>query len=233
MCTRGIYLIGLDESALVRFRTQTDCESWTCDECKKLLTRRWRKRIHMHIKIQKSVYKKQFYFVTLTSNKDSADTYRDTKRVWNTLMQNFRRRQKGIQYCAVWEQHKSLRYHIHLLTDFQFEDLYVYELKDYKPMTRSKTLDQILNRYAELGWVHHVELVQDEYHASNYVAKYLSKNIANRALEKRQRLILTSRNWWKEAELTSSLTFIKVTEAVYNLSHEDLQAWIDYTIKIE
>ncbi len=233
MCSRGIYLIGIDENALVRFRCQSDCESWSCDECKRLLTRRWRKRIYMHVKLQKTIYNKQFNFITLTSNTSSFDTYKDTKKIWNTLTQNLRRRQKGFQYCAVWEQHKSQRYHIHLLTDFQLDDLYKYHLRDYKAMTRSRTLDQLLNRYSELGWVHHVEKVKDEYHASSYVAKYLAKSFAHMTLEKRQRLILTSRGWWREPERTSALTFIKVSESLYKLSNEELQAWVDATINIE
>ncbi len=230
MCQSGVYLIAIDENAHVRFRFQSDCESWDCEECRKILTRRWRKRIYMHIKIKTEIHKEKFYFVTLTSNKDSVNTYSDTRIIWNTLMQNFRRRQKGLSYCAVWEPHTSGRYHIHLITNAAFlSKTYTYVLNNYKPMRRSPALDQILNRYNQLGWVHHVDTVDDPVHASRYLSKYLAKSFDNVSIPKRHRRVLTSRDWWHEPYKYSPYTYIKVPDYIYSLKTEDLQAWVDLT----
>lgn len=231
MCGNGPYLIGLSENGTVRARFQGDCESWSCDECRKMLVRKWKKRAHMHVKIQTAVYGRRFYFVTLTLNPDldASHTYSASKKVWDKFMRHLRRAQPGFQYLAVWEQHKNKRFHIHVLTDFVLEDLYEYRLKEYKPMTRSRFLDSVLNRYADtMGWVHHVSRVEDAVMVAAYVSKYLTKTLAYHLLSKRQRVVVTSRKWWKEPSANSSdLTFIRVPKHIYDLADEDLQAWVD------
>lgn len=163
MCTRAGLLIGWDDGSKRAMVTWANCDSWSCDDCRKRMSERWGMRAEMGSR-QILAAGEPLDFVTITSHEKLPD-FESTERVWRSawakLYNALKRQKNDLQYMIVPEKHKSGRMHVHALWNAGVSQRW---LKDNA-------------RKRGLGYECKVIRIDNSGRAQKYVTKYVGKDI--------------------------------------------------------
>lgn len=165
MCKRAGLLIGWDDRAKRAMVARANCDSWSCDDCRKRMSERWGLRAEMGAR-QILAAGELLDFVTITSHEKLPD-FESTERVWRLawgrLYNALKRRKSGLQYMIVPEKHKSGRMHVHALWN--------------AGVTKRWLKDNARKR--GLGYECEIIHVDGSGRAQKYVTKYVGKSLGD------------------------------------------------------
>lgn len=118
------------------------------------------------------------YFATFTFSSDYRYNFDECRRVFQKFMNNFKNRIRKIEYLAIAEKHKDGAWHYHALIQGDLSDIAVAGI-------RPGTLT--LTQYRKIGR-NELELVRDTHKVSNYITKYITKDLIENLNHKRRYL---------------------------------------------
>ena len=188
---------------LIRIR----CEMWSCPDCGPINAIRWRAYLLKRFN-QEGMRERKWVFATITAEKRAHKagpiaTLKNLQGAWKRLYDRMLRRYGKFQYVRVFEQHKSGRYHMHILLDIGAQyDKHEFAILDKLDEFRHPECKWLRNACASLGagWRVHMRRVWEaKTRTANvglvvgYIMKYMSKNMAIIEFPKHQRRIQTSR----------------------------------------
>lgn len=202
---------------------KTRCKRWDCPYCSQVNKLQHRLRVYHGLsKLENQGHK--FAFVTITSHKDLKDTvscYRVFQKAWSKLSTRYRREVYKItglsaEYVYIPELHKDNRLHWHGVFSGQLPKRF------WK------------NNCAEcgLGYMADSSNLDNISQATNYVTKYISKNVGQSIDIERFRRINYSRGFPKNepAKTDSNWNVLKQQEAIATLIES---AWkLDLTVTL-
>jgi len=183
------------------------CKQWGCPCCQHKNARNW--RAYLLDTFNKRFGHEKWCFLTITAHKNahkhsSEATVLNLQQVWKRLYDRLLRRYgAGLQYVRIFEQHKSGRFHMHIL-------LNIGEQYDAQKFTIKNKLDEFRHPHCRWlkaacvavggGWRVHIRRVWDDQKRSanvglvvGYLLKYMGKDMASFAFPKHQRRVQTSR----------------------------------------
>src|SRR6185369_6375459 len=180
MCQRAGLLIGFDRVAGRALVTTADCDSWTCPECRQRMKDRWLLRARIGVR-QFTRDGKAVDFVTITSH-EKLTTFAQTEYVWREAWPNLyaalKNKSPELQYYIVPERHKDGRMHVHAL---------------WTAGVTQKWLKDAARRRG-LGHQAKIIAIESDAKASNYMTKYVGKDLGDDVPEKFRR-VRVSRFW--------------------------------------
>jgi len=183
------------------------CKQWGCPCCAQRNARNW--RAYLLDTFNKRFGHEKWCFMTITAHKNahkhSAEaTVLNLQQVWKRLYDRLMRRYgKGLEYVRIFEQHKTGRFHMHILinTGEQY-DAHGFIIKDKLSEFRHPECKWLKKACVSVGggWRVHIRRVWDDKKKSSnvglvvgYILKYMGKSMACFKFPKFQRRIQTSR----------------------------------------
>lgn len=155
------------------------CKSWNCPYCAPRRAWMWRKRAEYGSDVLTTVGGLDFVTVTSHEKLSAAASLAVLPKAWHKLYFRLRRRAETVEYFAVPEQHKSGRWHLHVIVTARLKK------KWWKDNARA----------CGLGYQSDVQEVADSGGVGNYVTKYLTKTLQNSNLPKGFRRVRLSHGW--------------------------------------
>jgi len=180
MCNRAGLLIGWDDEAKRALVSRANCDTWSCDECAKRMSERWGLRADMGARALQAQGDK-LDFITITSH-EKLKTFEATCRVWSSawgkLYNAVKRKKPSLEYILIPECHEDGRMHAHALWNAEVKKKW---LKDNA-------------RKRGFGYECEIRNVSNSGRASEYVTKYIGKNL-HTDYPARFRRVRCSNNW--------------------------------------
>lgn len=118
------------------------------------------------------------YFATFTFSGDYRYNFDECRKKFTKFLNHFRERTFPIEYLAIAEKHKDGAWHYHALIKGDLSDIAVAGI-------RPGTLT--LTQYRKIGR-NELELVRDTHKVSNYITKYITKDLIENLNHKRRYL---------------------------------------------
>jgi len=180
MCKKAGLLIGWHPNEKRAFVARANCDSWKCEECALRMGNNWGLRAEMGTR---ALFNQGDHvdFITITSH-EKLPNFEATETVWRSawgsLYNALKRQNNALAYLMIPERHKSGRMHVHGIWNAGVDKRW---LKDNA-------------RKRGLGYQCEVRDVINSGRASQYVVKYVGKNIHS-DYPLRFRRVRCSNNW--------------------------------------
>lgn len=184
------------------------CKQWGCPCCAKKNARNW--RAYLLDTFNKRFRGVKWCFITITANKNahkhsSEMTILNLQQVWKVLYDRLLRRygRDQMEYVRVFEQHKSGRFHMHILLSCgEGYDAHGIQPPDLKSEKRHPECRWLKDTVKHLGGgeIAHIRRVMDYETRSQgvglvvgYILKYMGKDMCSFKFPPHKRRIQTSR----------------------------------------
>lgn len=229
-------MLAIDRVKKQAIYVEANCKQWDCPACGARNASQWVARIINGVKF----YGGEWFFMTITAHrlkrgqeKSLANLRDGWRKVYNRILRKFGK----FHYIKICEAHKDGSLHMHVITDVKLP---------YKKRTDKKaalgagkiryTCRYLKNICAEsgIGYQADYQPLENVGLAAWYVAKYLSKSIANADFPKGLRRIQPNQNFPRLPDLRADLglAWVYVTNKTdmllktYNLwVHEDIVSY--------
>jgi len=183
------------------------CKQWGCPCCAQRNARNW--RAYLLDTFNKRFGHEKWCFLTITAHRKAHITPEMTilnlqqvwKKLYDRLLRKFGREQ--MEYVRVFEQHKSGRFHMHILLNCgESYDACKYVLKDKLSEFRHPLCKWLSKACAALGggWRVHIKRVWDDKKRTSktglvvgYILKYMGKSMTSFKFPAHKRRVQTSR----------------------------------------
>lgn len=183
MCPRSKKVItGLDYERNVAVYLDTQCKTYECPVCRDCIRKIHQARIIYGTKEHAPWQGLRWSFVTLTSHekvRDPAGSLRLMQLALPRWRKRMKRRYGDFDYVMVFERHASGAAHVHMLINC--------------PVSKKHVRRHA--RAVGLGYMADVQALHAPAAAGKYVAKYLSKSLAEAEFPKRFKRVRYSRGW--------------------------------------
>jgi len=178
-----VYIAGINRRVGVVVRFRPRCKQWSCPVCAQINRRVWAHRAAYGAEVLES-QGAPLSFLTLTSHRklSAEQTIWVLKRAWPTLYKRVRRLDGDFSYFLVPERHKNGRVHLHAIIKGRLGTRW---WKDNAAATG-------------LGYICKEIECDSPGAASQYVAKYIGKQLDGQSWPSRFRRVRRTRNWPKE-----------------------------------
>ena len=216
-----IYIVGINWQIGVAVHFRPRCKQWDCPVCAQINRRVWAHRAAYGAEVLEA-QGAALSFLTLTSHRklNAEQTIWVLKQAWPTLYKRVRRLDRDFSYFLVPERHKNGRVHLHAIIKGEFGTRW------WKDNAAG----------VGLGYICKEIECDSPGAASQYISKYIGKQLAGQSWPARFRRVRRTRNWPKEAkpERTEGWEFrtaksLKEAERLINVMHSLNMKRIDGT----